>query len=141
MAKDENLEEGIIISAAMAEEMRLKSHWKIRFSMRWGATIYTVSNPSLMVCSVGFAQSDKGSGEAATVVAARIVKTHNDVLINPDAAKVRKGAREFLESVRFGIAMMKDEGTGGGKGVELCRDHIETSIKIFSEIINFRKGE
>lgn len=126
---------GTTISAAMMEEIRLKSHWKVITGKGdtvadGGAAIWTLSNPSVLVCDVGSALQDDGSWKPDTPVAAAIVGAHNAALIHPDAGKVRSAGQKFLHSVRV-----------AGKLKEIaCKDHLRMAADDFSAIINNRKA-
>ncbi len=117
------------LSAAEAEKVRLTSHWKMAIDADSGATIWTVSVPSILVCMVGSTAQDDGGWIPDTPTAASIVKEHNEALINPDAAAVRDAGRTFLESVR----------TAGEMGEIACKEHIARAARMYSERINRRR--
>ena len=127
---------GTIISAAMIETIRLESHWKVVTNPKSdclagaGAEIWTLSNPSIMVCGVGSALQDDNTWKPDTPVAAAIVCAHNASLIHPDAGRVRSAGQKFLHSIRV-----------AGKMNEIrCKEHITEAANQFSEVLNNRKA-
>jgi hypothetical protein len=122
---------GTVLSAKMAEEIRLKSHWKAVLNLDGcGAEVWTLSNPSIKVCGVGFTMQDDQPPKPDMAVAAAIGKAHNESLIHPDAGKVRAAGQKLLHSIRVAGRLEENQ----------VKWHIAEAANQFSEVLNNRKA-